>query len=140
MSIIPWLFLLVSVALSYIIQRVELSALALPLLASFMVFEINTSGPTFRESFMSNIDPETCFLVSNDIVEQLKTADANGLQEIDLEVPLTGTANNWPFALYGEKRCAEALYEHGVISRRITVQFRPSEEFNKKYSLPYEPS
>ena len=69
--------------------------------------------------------------VMNDIISQFRTAEENGLDEMDLYVPKFDAEDNWPLATYAGERFSRSLYIHGVIDKKIKVRnVVPSNEKN----------
>ena len=110
--------------------------LVLPVLVYVLLTCTNMVGQTFLESNMDNYPAEICKAISNDLVEQFVQAEQAGLEYFELHVPVFNKDQNWPlYSGYNGFSIADALYEHGVISRRLEFTAVPTMEMNEKYKL-----
>ena len=138
----PFFYILLpsALALGYLLRKFPALTAVCPMVLLLLATSINTPGKTFREPNMSNWDGAVCTKISQDIVEQVLTADAQGLDEMTLYVPLCvedlETQDNWPFSLSLVPRISETLYEQGLISRPIHIQAEASIAFNIRHHLP----
>lgn len=133
--------LIVMLAACHILRRQPKAAVILPLALCMLLGQINTYGDkTFRESNMSQADPEICAQISRDILEQFAAADAAGAEEMILYVPQNTahpeTEDNWPHSLFLMERLPALLYEQGIISRRMEVTPVIDSSMNERYNLP----
>ena len=93
-------------------------------------------GNMFRPLNYRNLSYTQCEAIMNDIISQLKLAEEEGIEEIDLVVPKFETDDNWPIAMYAKDRFPEALYKHHVIKTVIKVnKLVPSEEKSKVFLM-----
>lgn len=133
-------FLLVMLALGYILSKKPRLLVVLPLALLLLVSQINTYGKTFRESTTFQLDPAVCADISRDILNQYLAADAEGLTEMTLYIPMyvadPQTQDNWPYSVVLLDRISRTLHEHGMISRHIAITPVGSPEFNERYHLP----
>lgn len=134
------IFLLVLIALGYLICRLPWLLTVLPLLTLFLISNINTSGNTFCESNTRGLPAEQCAALSRYIVQQFQDMDASGAEEMTLYVPQfvadPETQDNWPYSLFLMERVSDTLYSHGVTSRRISAVPVADPEVNALFHLP----
>ncbi|MDO5445772.1 MAG: hypothetical protein Q4F31_09165 [Eubacteriales bacterium] len=137
------LFLAVSAALGRVISKVPKAAYPSAALAVLMALLVNTPGRTFAESYSLDceVSPETCMALSQDLVDQVLTAEREGKDKVTVEVMFTGNygSDNWPQVTYLGDVLVSTLRKHGVISGDITVDIFPSDSFNEKYGLVFDP-
>lgn len=131
-----FLLIIVALAFAYTIQKLPASFLLVPILLIYLTGECNTLDRTFLESNQTNLDPQICTELSQDMIDQFIAADASGASSMTLYVPKWSTPGNWPHSLYLGDKISDSLYEHGIISRRITAVTCPTEDHNRIYNLP----
>ena len=133
-------FLVVFLALGYLLKKRPKLMLLLPLLVVFLVSDINTSGKTFEDSLMSDYGAQACADISRDIVNQYIEADRAGLTETTIYVPAhvadPETEDNWPHSLVLLPRISNALYEQGILSRPISAAFEIDPAVNQRFNIP----
>lgn len=133
-------FLIVSLSLGYLLKKYPGLLAVLPLLLLFLVGEINTNGKTFQDSIFSNYGTSVCADISRDILGQYLQADAAGLDETVIFVPVH-TADpvnndNWPHSIVLLDRISNCLYEQGVLSHPIDATFVADPAFNERHHIP----
>lgn len=133
-------FLVVFLALGYLLKKQSKLMLLLPLLVVFLVSDINTNGKTFEDSLMSDYGAQTCADISRDILRQYMEADRAGLTETTIYVPAhvadPETEDNWPHSLVLLPRIGTALYEQGILSRPISAVFEIDPAVNQRFHIP----
>ena len=133
-------FLVVFLALGYLLKKQPKLMLALPLLLVFLASDINTNNKTFADSLMSDYGSEVCANISRDILGQYVAADEAGLTEITIHVPMhvadPDTEDNWPHSIALLDRIGRALYEQGILSHPISATFVADPAVNQQYRLP----
>lgn len=112
---------LIMLGFGFLLQKQPKLLMVLPILLCVLLSETNTKGHTFRESNMENLSPDLCAGISRSLVEQVVHADQQGKTEMELHVPKWESGDNWPHATVLMHRISYPLYEHGIISRPITV-------------------
>lgn len=133
-------FLIVLLSLGYLLKKHPALLVILPLLLLFLVGEINTNGKTFEDSIFSSYGPAVCADISRDILNQYLEADAAGLDETIIYVPMH-TADpvnddNWPHSIVLLHRISNCLYEQGILSRPIQATFVADPAFNARHHIP----
>lgn len=128
-----YLFLLVMMALCFLVRRMPKILTVLPVLICILVSSANTPGQTFKEGNMGNIDTRICKQVCNDVIGQILQADREGKKETILYVPVSEKEGNWPFP--EGNGIAHSLHEHGLTSVMIETTVVPTMEMNEKYHL-----
>lgn len=133
-------FLVVFLALGYLLKKQPKLMLALPLLIIFLASAVNTNGVTFSESLMSDYSAESCADISRDIVNQYVAADEAGLTETTIRIPMhvadPETEDNWPHSVVLLDRIGAALYEQGILSRPISATFVVDPAVNQQFHIP----
>lgn len=133
-----YLILLITVSLAYITAKYPSVFTVLPIVICLMASSLNTPWQTYKESNIENIDAATCRRISNDLIEQVITAQQNGAASMELYVPVSDKDGNWPH--YEGKHgiaIAHTLFEHGVISREMEVIVIPRAEMNEVYGISH---
>ena len=133
-------FLVVFLALGYLLKKQPRLMTVLPLLLVFLASDINTVGKTFSDSLMSNYGAEACANVSRDIINQYIEADKSGLSEVTIYIPQhvadPETTDNWPHSQVLIYRIGESLYEQGILSRPFSASFEIDPAMNQRYNIP----
>ena len=133
-------FLVVFLALGYLLKKQPKLMVALPLVLIFLASDINTNGKTFSESLMSDYGAETCANISRDIVRQYLEADEAGLTEVTIHLPMhvadPATEDNWPHSVVLLDRIGAALYEQGILSHPISSTFVVDPAVNQRFHIP----
>lgn len=133
-----YFFLLMALFFSvcYTVRRLPTCSAFLPMLLCIAIFNCNTQGKTYRDSFMSNVSAKTSQAITQDIYQQVLNADNGRTEEMNLYVPsFQSTTDNWPMAVYLGERVSRTLYKHGQISTPIQITIVPDPERNKLYGI-----
>ena len=128
--------MLIAIAFGYVIQKNPRLFLIIPVLLIILAGECNTLGKTYTESNQTNLDPEIATQISQDLIDQFIAADQSNAESLILYIPQWQTSGNWPHSSYIPYLISNTLYEHGIISRQISAEAFPTEEYNQKYGLP----
>lgn len=115
-------------SISYILKRYGKLTCLLPISVIILICDVNTSGRTFRESNVVNISKEEVISISNNLLEQVITADEQQTDQLTLKVPKYESEDNWPQAIYMGERITNTLYEHGIIDSKMKITIFPVEE------------
>ena len=111
---------------------------ALPLILMILFSETNTVYRTFLESNDMQMPAEICTALNEDIIEQIVAAEKLGEYQVNVNVFVNGTGDNWPHTTYMGGRVATSLYKHGVTGTLMDVQIVPDPEVNKRFHIPEE--
>ena len=127
-------FLLLIIAIAYLFKHFKHFWLAAPLLLIFMLFQINTSGRTFKdvcEQYPPNLQGSILF--DKEVVRQTLDAEAAGQDSVVINVPKYKDSENWPIATIGNKSeyYGIAFYKHNLTKRIIKTIFIPSYEIEE---------
>ena len=110
------------------------------LLVFFIItVDCNTSGKTFLDSNVKQLEPELCKRIDEDLLNQLLEAEAAGLKETPLYVPLfeASSKDNWPIATYAYNRIPMQPYKYGALKEKITVtEIIPTYDKNIELHVP----
>lgn len=109
----------------------------LPLLIILFSSNVVFGGNRYEETSMAQFPVLIGKKISDDLISQIISADNSGETDIEILVPefIGPTNDNWPLALYGAQRVSDALYNHRIISREISVSFVPDRKINYKYKI-----
>ena len=133
-------FLVVFLALGYLLKKQPKLMFLLPLLVIFLASDINTNEMTFEDSLMSDYGAQACADISRDIINQYVEADLAGLTETTIYVPMhvadPETEDNWPHTLVLLPRIGNALYKQGVLSHPISANFVIDPAVNQRHNIP----
>jgi len=130
-----FLFLAVSGSLAFLVERIPVSAVVLPLLCIVLITLTNTYTTTFIESNDIFIDGDTCIAIGEDLIAQYKEAEDAGLETFELHVLDAGSEGNWPHACFIGDRITTTLLKHGVITRKMNAVLCPDQAFNERYHV-----
>ena len=100
--------------LACFVDRHPLSRIIVPLITALIFFSINTGYVTFKDSNRDNLNWQICRAVSTQIVEQYKSADADGLTFLTLRMP-----TQFPCESFPTDAVSDAMYQYGITSRYI---------------------
>lgn len=128
-------FMMMIISMAYLLKRVPNLLLVFPIIF-FMIFcrTLNGNKGYFASTY-HHIPEQTCYAITNDLIEQFQTADKAGLQEFDLHVPKYNTEDNWPQPDYLAHRMEKQLYSHSMIANHMKVIVVIDEEMNDKYHI-----
>ena len=133
-------FLVVFLALGYLLKKQPKLMFLLPLLVIFLASDINTNEMTFEDSLMSDYGAQACADISRDIINQYVEADLAGLTETTIYIPMhiadPETEDNWPHTMVLLPRIGNALYKQGVLSRPISANFVIDPAVNQRHNIP----
>ena len=133
-------FLVVFLALGYLLKKQPKLVIALPLALIFLASDVNTNGKTFSESLMSDYGPEACASISRDIIRQYVEANEAGLTEATIHIPMhvadPETEDNWPHSVVLVDRIGATLYEQGILSHPISSTFVVNPAVNQQFHIP----
>lgn len=104
-----------------------------PLILVIIFFDCNTSGKTFMESNVAQLESNIIYAINNDILQQMVNAQENGLETTNIYVPVFNSSDNWPYATYATNIISGNLYKLGVLDYNLKITaIIPSEEKNKQ--------
>lgn len=133
-------FLVVFLALGYLVKKQPKLMMILPLLIVFLASDVNTNGKTFNDSLMSDYGAKACADVSRDIVSQFVAADEAGLTEATIYIPQhvanPENQDNWPHSLVLLHWLGANLYEQGILSHPISATYVIDPAVNQRNNIP----
>lgn len=135
-------FIILCFAVVYVSTKLKAGVWPVIVICIVAAVFCNTPGNTFKDSYSIDItlSPEKCIAVSQDLVDQVIAAEANGQSEMDLYVMLTIDmgCQNWPQCSYMQDVFKTTMVRHGIMKDDITINsVIPSEDFNQKYNLDF---
>ena len=122
-----YIFLCISLILSYLIKKYNKIMIFLPILIFIMLFEIYTERNTFRESNLNNFNLSTCNNITTKIIDQIIEAD--GKEDTIIYIPYFDEEKNWPITAYDSYNYVMALNKHGIIDKYANYKYVISEEY-----------
>lgn len=128
-------FLLLLIALLFVLTRQPKLWAVLPLLLCILASYVNTDGMTFLNSNLQGCEANVCKAIDEEIIDQIMAASLAGQETVTIYVPVTSSPENWPHASFVGDRIANTLYKHGLLNGPIRVEVEPSLEMNRKYNL-----
>lgn len=133
-----WILLLLFSCGAYIVAYWQRIILLLPLLLLFFTVQtIYSSGDTYyAEITMGRIDPEICYQIDKDLINQIITAEQEGKTEMILVVPKGDNRDNWPHPMYMGGNISKTLHRHGIIRYPISIKIQPDTSMNETYHIP----
>ncbi len=112
------------------------NAWLLLILSGTIVLMAINPGKLFFAYNNSNISYKQCEALIDDFIEQFKTAQEKGYEEVSLIVPAYDVIYNWPIADFAGDNIAIALYNHKVIDYPIKVkEIVPSRTKNQQFGI-----
>lgn len=135
---ISWMFYLLlmeMISCAYILKKCPVVAFGVPLLVYVLIFETVIDGKTYVENWVPDYSAETVKALDENIIRQVKEAEAAGAVSVDVLIPKT-ESDEWPMAVsYGGHRISTTLYLHGFTHRRMEIRLVPDESVNKEFHL-----
>jgi hypothetical protein len=108
----------------------------LPLITFILVSQGLNYCKSYREYNFSHVSHEKELAISEDIIEQFRAADEAGVDEFELHVIVNENAgDNWPYPAYAADVIGDALFRHGVVSRKIKATTVFDSDKNKELLL-----
>lgn len=121
-----WLMLITVSSLVYILKCFSRVSWLLPLAAYILVFSVViTENTRFAENCAIAFPPATVKAIDDDIILQIKNAEAAGKTQVTVYIPVKGSGG-WPInpeMLQG--RIAGALYSNGVTDKLMEIYLVP---------------
>ena len=131
-SFLFWIVLMTLLCFGYIIARYPKMAVILPLFVFIMIFETMVCSGKYENIYM---DAATVKALDENIINQVKEAESNGLQNADVFIP-EHPSPDWPLPVsYGGERIANSLYKHGIIKSPMKITLVPAREINTEFGI-----
>lgn len=105
-----------------------------PTIVTLVAFSI-LSKPHFFSSVMDYESEASAIQITNNIVEQIITADALNIDPVYLSVPASARKDNWPFGTYAHRSFSNLLLKQHIIKNSHRVIMKPSEEMSSRHGL-----
>lgn len=119
-----YVFLLLIACGTYIVKKIPMFEILLPLIICIVLFNCNTNGKTFRDSrYSSQFDNKMAYAISTNLYNWIVEAYENGEEEITIYIPEDGSIVD-----YIGNTVSRTLYEHGQIEYPVTVNTVPDNE------------
>lgn len=123
--------LLVISAMAYLCRHAHLAGWSTPLLILVLLWQANSEGRTYKDVCeMYPPDLPTSIRISHDVVQQIREAEAAGLDSVFIRVPKYPDDENWPILTSNSasQYYSRALYKHNQIHREIFTILIPAFE------------
>ena len=132
-----WLLLILMLFLIEILPTLKKERILIAGLTSLSIIGTIYSSVSCKEINYINIEYKQCEALTDDIINQFKTAEGNGETEIDLLVPKFDNEINWPYGLWQADDFSKAMYRHRITHDKITVrQMIPSMDKTHEFITP----
>lgn len=109
----------------YLLKQFKCIQIVYPTCLFILFFLASNNGKHFKESNISNINPMVCKIVDEDIINQIQSADRQGVSSMVLTVPKGDDIDNWPHPNYMGGNLARTLYTHGLITKELRIKIKP---------------
>ena len=130
-----YLFLGMMWAAAYVFRRKPGALSILPILAFILFCRAVNPEQGLTHSTMGNVPPAICAEISRDLIRQVRSAEEQGLREMELHVPKGDDRDNWPHPTYMGPAVSRLLYGQGLIPYPIRITVVPDGEMNLRYGL-----
>lgn len=128
-------FLLLMLAINFVLQRVQIAIRLLPIFIIFVYSMTNTRFLTFCDSNPLLLDGHVAVAIENEIYESIIEAAKAGETEITVNVIHSNEEANWPHDGLIGSPMAEFFLKYGIIDHSVQVYTNPSDEMNEKYHI-----
>ena len=103
-----------------LLRRFPVGKLILPLLILFILVDCNSMGRTWRDS-INGESVEANNRINQDILDQLKQAEAAGLKGTVVYIPKYESPGNMPYNTDAGEQIAKCLYKFGALKEEIVI-------------------
>lgn len=135
-AMIFFLMVMTASSMAYVITNVPICTVFLPLLCYIFLVETVIDGRSFADYNVMQYSAKKVKILDNYYMDQIIDADKLGLTEVEIHVA-KHPSDRWPLGISdGGTKFARSLYNHGLISRMISVSLVADEMVNKVYCLP----
>ena len=132
-SIFFYYILFSMLSLVYILTRLKIAVIILPLLLVLFFLEATNTNKPYSDQddyafqyFGHGITTQQKIDLTNKWIEQVKIADKNRAESVIIYIPKSTNLVQSPISLeYFSDRFISALYAHNIISRRIKIFLQP---------------
>ena len=128
-----YIFTTICYFINYLIIKVSITNIFIPIYGLIILFEINTSEKTFNNK-LQNKEPEYWIQLNNYIISEIQKADSHEKSNIILKIPDYKNPINWPITYSTGKFISRSLHNSGLIKRPIEITIFPDSTFNIKKS------
>ena len=118
-------------SLAYVVSIMPKVKIILPFLLMVVIVAAMASGKSYHYPTIVNHPSTQCEAVSQYLMDQIIEAEQNGQTEMILKVPKGDDIDNWPHPNYMGRNISNALYSHGIISKKMKITIEPNPELNK---------
>ncbi len=130
-----WCFFALMSSAAYLMRRCPKTVALLPLLLCIVISVVVTDGCVYAEyNNVQKYSIQTVKKLDEEIIRQAQEAEAEGLETVEIHIPLE--PEDWPLPLsWGGERIARTLYRHGLTKTKLQVQLVMDEKINREFGL-----
>lgn len=130
-----WLLMMTASSLAYLYQRFPRMQWVMPLLVFVLLVEVVLSPTTFVGNYASAETPSQVKAINEDIIRQVKEAEAAGESRAEVHLPET-VSWGWPLdEQLSPSRISWSLYSHGITEKQIKITIVPDPEKDIEFNL-----
>jgi len=119
---------------AYMIKRVPKTALVLPAAVFVLSIEVCMGMSGLALTNTGNTTKHALD-VNRNLVEQVVSADQQGLKEVTLIVPYAPTADNFPYPTYMGGYMLRTLRQHRMIENIDTIHIQPDQNYYSMFGI-----
>lgn len=131
-----YLIIVASIGIGYLITVFKPVNYIVPIVVLCLVNKTTDQNHSLRESHNGNVPFAVANAISQNMIDQVKTAVNANQRTMELHVPKGDDNDNWPFPVTRGKAISETLKSNGLIPRNIEIKILPDREMNAKYGMP----
>lgn len=131
-----YLIIVASIGIGYLIAVFKPVNYIVPIVVLCLVNKTTDQNHSLRESHNGNVPFAVANAISQNMIDQVKTAVNANQRTMELHVPKGDDNDNWPFPVTRGKAISETLKSNGLIPRNIEIKILPDREMNAKYGMP----
>lgn len=133
-----WVLLWALFSLCYLVKRIKQIMYTLPVALLIMCYIILCSNSVYVSSYDDTeyISNDNVKKIDNYIIKEAQSADAQGIDYVEVKVPVFNEKGNWPLNTeWGGERIATSLYKHGLTKNYVEIKLVEDAELNEKFNI-----
>lgn len=135
-AMIFYLIVMAASSLVYMVSKIPVCTVIMPLICYFLLFETVIDGKSFAEYNVLQYPGKQIKLLDEYYIEQILAADEAGFTEAEVHVA-KHFSDTWPLGISeGGVKMAVSLYRHGLTDKMISAFFVADDMVNQMYHLP----
>lgn len=116
-------------SLGYLIARWRSVAMAIPLVTFVMAFDVLIGADSFAQSNVLGQSAQTCMQTNRSFLQEILSADREGVTEMTLSVPRCDGPSNWPYTYEMGGRMVTTLRQLDMVEHIQTIHIEPVDDF-----------